>query len=388
MAMRTYYSFTGDETYDTLVIGYIAIRIIWCIGIIVTCLTQLGYEIKYQARQNLINPRSMTLLGLTCFAIFRIFYSAFLLETNDDTTGSICDYLGMWSLFFEMWCWAFIGTYFKPMYHRRVWKVTWSIIGLYIVYEVTYSILATYAKDWAPTFFTAGFLFLLVLLGVVCFCGSFFLHRQIQHKKNLLTGKVANLIGRIKVFSVLIICILVLNLSRDLLFYVILQVKLTDPLTHFSNMLTMLFECSTATIMMVAVAECPINYITFESISPSLISGKYGSSDSSSSSRENTTSSLSDKAGSSSSPLKQWHKKPREPNTQQSQIKLGRLINSNSNTNIINQSIQDDHHSLDITTSFDISTSSNFFPNNDILVKEENEESNNNNNNNNSCLDV
>ncbi|EFA84618.1 hypothetical protein PPL_01608 [Heterostelium album PN500] len=115
MGERTPSSLTGNHTFDILVSTALALRITISMAIATMCSAQAIFEIRYQRQNltNLLNPRFMTLQGLIFFNLFRLLYAVFQFKTNSDATGSICDYLGMTALFFEMCAWGMIGSYCK-----------------------------------------------------------------------------------------------------------------------------------------------------------------------------------------------------------------------------------------------------------------------------------
>ncbi|EGG15325.1 hypothetical protein DFA_10159 [Cavenderia fasciculata] len=296
----------GNSVLEGLVITYLSFRIAVCVFISVLAATQLYFEIKYQTKRTMLNARLLTFVGVILYPLFRVFYTAFYWKERNEDVGTVCDFTSLFSIFFQMWSWTWVGAYWCRLllalfsvnisYNQKVFKLSWSIIGVFFTFIVMYIVFSLAVPSIASMFFTGGFLVLLVGFGSVCVGFGFFLYRQIYHHKgDLLTDRVKAIIKRIRNLAIVMTCSIIVTVVRDLFYYVVFKVPLDSSLKHASNVITMTVEFVLAACIIISVSEEPMNYLKFKCVNPSLVP-RFPTDETKDHSFNSATSSLSQKS--------------------------------------------------------------------------------------------
>ncbi|EGG13293.1 hypothetical protein DFA_11054 [Cavenderia fasciculata] len=258
-------SFTGDPLYDKLVAAFLVIRILVSTLMTATCSVQLVYEYRYQRQNpNVFSPKLLTLVGCTFFP-----FSVAL--------------IGMWTTFFIFVAWVFVGCFWlqllfilflsskiKLNYIGRIWKISWAVLGISLLYTLGYTLISKFAVKYSDLFYMVGFLSILGIFGTIILIFGVLLARQMKkHQKISMSLRTFKTVKKIKILSICLFFIIVSALARDLILNVIIKgIPPDSNIRYLSHFITFFLETLQGIVMMVAIADVPINYLLLKGINP------------------------------------------------------------------------------------------------------------------------
>ncbi|KYQ90834.1 hypothetical protein DLAC_07702 [Tieghemostelium lacteum] len=149
----------------------------------------------------------------------------------------------------------------------KVWYFSWFVSFLALLYTIAYTVLSRFSYNSAKTFYTAGFLIIIVVFGITLIINGLILSKEIKkHEKNSANSeKMTSSVSKIRRLAFTLLFTVVAALVRDLVFLFVKSGPL-DNIKTFSAFYTFVLETAQGVIVMFALADKPINYIKFKRV--------------------------------------------------------------------------------------------------------------------------
>ncbi|GAM23283.1 hypothetical protein SAMD00019534_064580 [Acytostelium subglobosum LB1] len=255
-------SLTGDSSLDKLVLSFYIIRMMLLVAIIVICLPQFIFDIRYfHQRKQRPNARCCVLFCLAGFALTRLLYCSFILDSHQyDTNDMRAFYSSMWATFFQFCIFIFIGCFWMTLLYT-------FFISDKIKFE-------NQSRCWnaknLDTYYNVAFVVIIGFGGTTIFINGLTLLIQMRrHENQVITQNtnvaIANIVNDIKLLSFVIAFSMTMLIVRSVIFYV-LKVPQDSNYRHLYSFITFLAEMLSSLTVMYAVADKCINYLMFKPV--------------------------------------------------------------------------------------------------------------------------